>query len=390
MSDPRLKLCISAAAVLVGALLCTRFYLQSIEAFTMGNEAWTKRRIRMAVEQLPSIASSKDRLVLFVGASDLESSIDPIDLDGRLREKGLNVTSYNLAVRNITLVFDVWCDRLIEDFRRAGRVADAIVVKFSPTRATTRTTKSVRKESVLDMTGLFMSSTMLANELQRDPENGLRLFVYKSIYGGHSPSSGLANTQTLLYFSPPWRDVLPSWKARPPEVRDILFALWHNPKLHRGPAWDPETRGSFFWGSPESDAELAKVEDYLTDPGHFEEMIQWNRRTFDAVDLRFDRDVVIAFSRSLANLRRIAKRVILLHFPEDPRFYRPAATDKRVNALLQRMAVGAGATFINYTDDEMKKSEYLDPLHLGRAGRRNLNARLAEDLFALLQPNPPK
>src|SRR4051794_39386532 len=87
-------------AVLACALVLSRAFFHYLERETNNSNFWLKARLRGVVQALPEIARPGAAPVLVFGASDVESSFIPEVFDQELRERGIPVTSYNLAVRN--------------------------------------------------------------------------------------------------------------------------------------------------------------------------------------------------------------------------------------------------------------------------------------------------
>jgi hypothetical protein len=376
---PHLTILMGGFSTLVAACILALLFASWAETQDFKNTRWEKERVQGIVDALPSIARSPDPVVIFLGSSDIESSIQPLTFDSLLEPEVGPVRSYNLAVRDFSKPLPTLVDRIVEEWSESGKKIAVAVVKVTPSRLTARADENYRLTTTQEIEiGQLHSSSMFLRLFEKAPARAAHLFFESRLFAGHSPDEA---TSYLYDSLSTWLTNAVQRRVVPSRFRANLQDLWYNPRFKPSPAWDPVARGGFFFGAPASNYELARMFQTYELPYMRAKILAFHDECCDFTELRFSEALVVQYMAAARRLSLVADKVYLLYFPDRPSVRRAPDTKERLAVLLERLSVESGIELLDFSKTGgFQDADYFDVIHLNQAGISKLERLLATEL----------
>jgi hypothetical protein len=369
------KLLAIASAMVLLSLMIIRLEHNSIETIGEYDFVWLHKRYVQALEALPGILKSGNKVNIVIGASDVQVGFVPQAFDQRAHELGENVVSYNFGFEGISAnMVLILARRIAFEAQQSGVKPYLITLIFSPDRTTLRRTETrFGTRDVATITSVMYNRKMFFEDLLSDPETVLDAFFDKL---GGNPGSAYWITETTL------RRGLERFG-----LPEQFKTLWDSRESHGEPAWDAKQRGAFFFNVDRKPEIARAVEEVATDERLRKDYILFHRKCCGIVDLNFDQEQIQDFIEALALLKKNSENVVFTTMPYDPRFVRPAEATLRLNETLERIHREAETPYVRINENALAIDDYMDVIHFNVKGREKYSSLLATETFEKLR-NP--
>jgi len=354
-------------------------------------------RMELARAALPKIAREDVDVVIFFGSSMVQTDIAPRQFDKELKERGIDVKSFNFGFGGLNPIFQEYLSRRIqESFVENGKRIKLGVVEFNPFQATIvqRQRGDALEESFLPF---LVSNREMRNLLMEDPKRGIRLFVIRYLRGSVSAemiTSFLGRRLRPQRFSDRVED------AAIVETRRVLsvelpkrFAIDFPGREES--EWAYDWQGGYSLPEERSAESMELFRQYF-ETKHSAKMLEndlFGRiKTADIVDLHLDDELVSAFVRVVQNFQEISDRVEVTLLPRNADWIQyPPDARARLDAAIARIEREAGVRIRDYQDTGVVTPDLFDDTtHLASyTGRVVFTRFLAEQFAPLLEPQSP-
>jgi hypothetical protein len=371
--------------VLLRFAACTLCTLMAFALFAYGLEnecfffqRWMRMRASEAFAELDVILQRQDHVALFLGASDVESGIDPLAIEHALQAQGQDLKVYNFGLRSSSPADGLLAEHLKDIFQENHKQADVILLKLAPMLLTNRANINLRQGQVrADLAGTLYRWRDFRRDIWEEPLSGVRQLVEHYILGGMDLNS------VSYYLLIALNRVLPNiycpgiLQARDPETR-----LWRDPRFLSSPAWNADEHGNYFWNIHGPDAVFQEISDRLATESEKQIMIgRWDD-TYDVRRFNFSPVRVRELKASLAALGEISHRIIVYYIFEHPQVdYTPEA-EAHLTALLNELAQIPKVQILDLRTgpSRFNAEEYLEPAHFNLKGRQKLTELFTHEL----------
>jgi len=352
---------------------------------------WLEDRIMGFLDFFESREIEGPHSILFMGTSNTELDVDPNQVDSSLQAKGFQNRSYNIGLASFT---NHSLLRLAERLREINtrvnrRKFDAVVVDFSPLSSTQRFAERLQTHhdfALEDLECLLLTNTMLEQQFWRDPQSMLRNWYLKVVLECRPPSTVWQNVKTriwnrlkLVEFASFGEDPLYQRSAA------VQKHLWQDDEFHPHPNWNPEKRGSSFFGTPETTEHLNQLFSEFRAPDVAQALLRMRNARMDIYSFQFAPSALQDLVATLQVMKEQSQTVFLLCIPDSPILERSAEARQRLTDAIHLVSSNANVQVLDYTNRGLfQDGDYFDSFHLNLSGRAKLAAALAEDLAARL------
>ncbi|MGE0764165.1 MAG: hypothetical protein AB7N80_12865 [Bdellovibrionales bacterium] len=358
----------------MAVLFVVKILLQVLEPFNGTNNMWTKDRIRQSLRALDQCLRQPpgSGVVLFLGTSEIEVGFDPRIFDRTLNR---STETLNLAVRNVGNFMPLYLARVRQEFLKHSAKADVIFLHMPISRMTKRARNSASEgNKTHDLPTVYFDQTVAGNFEASAYELGF-FFFNKYFLGERSLSQ-----MTYLLRRP-----LRGWMAQQGAAATARIDLWNRADLHPQPAWEPKTRGHFYWNLENEGAMLQGVLQAIPPETALRSSIAFQKTCCDFVDLNIDWQYVEQVRTSLIRLKEVTRHLILIHLPEHPGFKRSEDSLINMALVLKRLRQDTG---VELWETQMYESygpeHFIDVVHFSPLGVRHFSEELAKSAIDLL------
>jgi|GEM_PF-3842512 len=373
------------AVAFVGA----RIYLKLVDTYSPANQHWTRTRLRKITEAIDKLPTEAPPVNVVFGASEVEVGINPVSIDEKLSQAGIEAKTYNFGIRNATgYHLELLTDRLAIAMNREKDKVDFGILIFTPLRNTKRFSKEVSEYgnfgSVSTYSSLIYTPQMLAQRWWPPRADVISSAVLKYGFGSMSPFSALDELDEFIRL---WTNYYFD-KAEVFNVALMKHALWMNPMFYQGQPWDPATRGRYFFGYPETSEKLTPFLKAYENPDVL--LLSNNIDVAYGGGLYFDFDPTLLgnFTQAIHNVSSVSRHTLLVYYPELLGYLSPHGA-RSIAMALQNLARSTNAVLLDYTAcNVFTKADYFDGTHLNLNGQEKLSKLLAEDMAELSLPRP--
>ena len=246
---------VAGAGVLLAAMVVVRGCTAAFEAYLPNPFGVVK--VKSAFAALPGVAAAPGPKAIFFGSSLVELGFAPEVFDARLRESGIELTSYNFGVGNLNPSLQlVFAKRMREEWESRGERVELMLIEFNPFQATEKRVQANARfrEAALSV---FSTSRTLWAEARADPDRAARMATIKYIRDGVAAQaittllgSGVAGIADALSDDEAEPVSEETQRARD-ERRDLALELYWKaleefPDAGPFGSWEPSTRGASF------------------------------------------------------------------------------------------------------------------------------------------------
>lgn len=347
------------------ALLLLRLILLSTESLVPGNNKWVKTRIHRQLEALGSAAAQQSPLILFLGASEVETSFDPLAYDSANRREGKYGLSFNMAVRNNGTFLPLYFERVAEELRRHRIRPKILFVHFPISRLTYKALAHYGEmQKSHDMPAVYFEAS-LWSRVPGTFDDKLIMLVNKWLFGERTPMQIPASLNRLA------RRLLLDTDERYLE----LTSLWNDSYSNAEESWNLNSRGRFYSNLDEQNPLIQKAKVFLHEPEGKEALIAIHENCCGIRSLDLDPVYAGQVIESLGHLAALADHTVIVDLAEFPGFLRSRDSQEKRQAFLQNAADAVQGSVWSIS---LPHTMYIDILHLSPVGSKRLAERLSE------------
>lgn len=346
-----------------------------LEIYQASPSWWTKLRIEQSLQFLSSPAAQQKPLILALGASEMQSGINPMEIDRRLREQNVDVLTLNLGTENVGSFLPLYIDRLKTELKRNGLKPRMIVVHLPPARLTER---SLQGEATTikysDIPTVLYDSQLLFTH-SADWEEKLIATFNKLLLRGHS----LLQVQTFFAR-------ISLIKDRKTAAQKAFFQLLGSGRYRRLPAWDPSLQGFFDFNREHYAEEIETLERRMRKPKGMLDVITKLDLCCDFMGLNISQVYLKKIVVELRALREQTEKMAIVTFPESPQVFREPEVDARADEIFKKVALNTNSEFwdLEEESDLSDRDNFLDPTHLSALGVDRMSQTLARRIVQAL------
>ena len=348
-------------------LVLLRLILSFTEPYLVGNNIWVKDRFHRSMAGLQAAPEGR-KLLVFAGASEMETGFDPVYFDNLNEAAGLPTWSFNVGIRNNGTFLPLYLGRIEAELKAKKLRPAAIVVQIPISRLTRRALEhfgETKKTHDL-VAAVFGPSAFAADFL--DTESKITLAVNKYIFGERS----------LLQF-PLLKDrVMPSIK--PNKQRDeftLIRATFTAAGILDLPGWRREDRGSFYPAGGDYRSVMLSSRRFIVDPENFRFLVRAENNCCDFHNLNLSPAYVADVQQAIVKLARHTDRLIIVTMPENPAYSRTETSAKVRKTTFDKMSAAAGGIHLDLSGT-VPAPMFLDLQHITLSGVRTFAEQLAE------------
>jgi hypothetical protein len=354
-------------------VLILRLLLFVTEPYLFGNNIWVKDRVHRSIAGLR--AAPKGRMLLvFVGASEMETGFDPVYFDELNEAAGIPTWSLNLGIRNNGTFLPLYFGRIEAELVAKGLRPSAIIVQIPISRLTQKALAhfgETRKTHDLVAT-VFDHRAFMANYL--DTETKLTLAVNKYFLGERS-------LMQLPLLVDGW---MPSLTNNKP--RDEFLAArgtFTEAGILDLPGWRVEDRGSFYRTGGDYRSVMMAARRFITNPENFRFLVRAEIHCCDFRNLNLSKPYVLKVQQALVRLAQHTDRLIIVTMPENPVYSRAESNAKIRQTTFDEMAAASGGVHLDLSGT-VQAPMFVDLQHLTLGGVRTFAEQLATRMRPLL------
>jgi hypothetical protein len=351
---------------IVLGLLILRLSLAATEPYLLGNNIWVKDRVHRSMAGIRAAPDGR-KLLIFAGASEVETGFDPVYFDDLNMAAGMPTWSFNVGIRNNGTFLPLYFGRLEAELLAKKLRPAAIVVQIPISRLTERAIEhfgETRKTHDL-VAAVFDHNAFAADYL--DIETKITLAVNKYILGERS----------LLQIPLLVGDLVPEIKINKQQVEfNSVRAAFVEAGLLGLPAWRPEDRGSFYPIGGNYRSVMMTARRFIVDPENFRLLVGTENRCCDFRGLKLSEPYVSKVQQALVRLARLTDRLIIVTMPENPAYRRTVESAKIRKAAFDQMAAASGGLHLDLTGT-VEAPMFFDLQHFTIAGVRSFAEQLS-------------
>ena len=388
----------AGAGILLGGLLFTRCNLELVDVIQI-----ERARVRQAVAALPEVAARPDPTLIFFGSSLVWNGFSSRVFDGRLREQGVELSSFNFGFGGMNPSSQrLLAQRMAHEYRVRGRRLALTLVEFTPFQATVARGENdalafEQHEIVLtrpvDMARLGLDSPELAvryltaHYLRKSISSGTVTGVWSFIIRGVGAS--LDAEPEAIASDPDEGDGEQPARTGGSEREigglDLLFEILRE---NRGlpPFWGFDFRGDLILGSPALQAKIASTR-VPTDES-LQADVERRIRCCDLLELHFDERLVADFIALVHELAAVSDQIQVVVLPVNHAWVkRSSASQERLRVVLERIGAETGVTIADFSSmPGIETQHFIDSTHLWfTLGAEVFSTRLADHYAPLLR-----
>lgn len=349
----------------VAVLILLRVLLVLTEPLVPGGNRWVKERIRGQLGSIAELSGRTENVVLFLGASEIEVSFDPLAYDHFNRLNGKSTYSLNFAVRNNGTFLPLYFERIADELEQHRVRPKIIFVHFPISRLTTKALNHYGEVfRTHDMPAVYFEPS-LWSRVPGNTEDKIKLLVNKWLFGERS----LLQIPVMLRRT--FRALLPEQDPGLGELFDVM----NNSYSHRAEAWNLRTRGRFYQRDDFHSGRTPPGQNFVREGENLRMLVRKQDQCCDFVNLDLDPDYTDQIRQSLRRLSKLADHIVIVNFKELPAYPRSAESAKRRDDFLLSAAEAAGGELLPL---EIHPNMYLDLLHLSPVGTRPFANQLSQ------------
>ena len=349
----------------LAVLLMLRGLLFITEPLFPSNNRWAKERVRGQLASLAQLARVTEDVVLFLGASEIEISFDPLAYDRFNLLDGKTTYSLNLAIRNNGTFLPLYFERIAEELERNHFKPKIIFVHFPVSRLTSKALShfgELMKNH--DLPAVYFEPS-LWSRVPASHEDKVWLLINKWIFGERSLLQIPAMLDRFMY------ELKPNRGRSLTEVYVALNDSESNPKE----AWNSASRGRFYSEQDQESPLIKSASRFKREPDNLRKRIRSHQFCCDFHDLNIDSEYANQVFKSLRRLRSLSDRIVIVDFREIPVYQRSNESAQNIDDFLRAAATAVDGEIIRI---DLAPRMYLDLLHLSPAGTLPFARKLSE------------
>ncbi|MGZ3693554.1 MAG: hypothetical protein ACXVBE_00340 [Bdellovibrionota bacterium] len=315
--------------------------------------------VREQFENLPP----ENAAVTFFGPSDIALNISPRQIEHEV--PGLSVYNFGVIMAGPDTIRALVAEMTNSLLRRQKKV-DLAVVRFLPMMYTRRYREVVSTTHFPQFTYRLSFSRLLRDAAWSDLSYLAHVLYLRIVAGGVAQGH---------------------WQ--------MLGLLWLRPDLNHSyysNIWKPETVApdNVFWaetsrGEIDLYAESRDLEAFISSHRReiYEAGLASHQFLFEPLQLDFDEKFFRDFDLAIDDLKKVAGKVVVFYLPD---FYAPGtvslnpAAQHRLAEKIYRLKKDPRIIYWDYSSFPMTKENFFDIAHMTKAGKKELNRRLAISL----------
>jgi hypothetical protein len=349
----------------LAVLVMLRLLLALTEPLVPGNNRWVKERIRGQLGSIAELAGTTENVVLFLGASEVEVSFDPLIYDKFNRQAGKSTYSFNMGIRNNGTFLPLYFERIADELERHRVRPKIIFVHFPVSRLTTK---------ALDHFGEFLKThdlpavyfePSLWSSVPGDTEDKIGMLGNKWLWGERSLMQIPVMMRRIS------RALLPKNDPGLGELMDVMNDSYST----RSEAWSLRTRGRFYRRDNVETKMVQSAYSFIREGENLKVLVRKQEGCCGFVDLRLDPDYTKRILQSMRRLSTLAEHIVIVNFKEIPAYPRSEDSAARRDEFLLSAAEAAGGKVLPI---EIHSTMYLDLLHLSPIGTRPFANQLSQ------------
>lgn len=354
-------------------VLILRLVLFGTEPYLLGNNIWVKDRVHRSMAGLRAAPEGR-KLLVFAGASEMETGFDPLYFDELNEAAGMPTWSLNLGIRNNGTFLPLYFGRIEAELVAKSLRPSAIVVQIPISRLTEKALAhfgETKKTHDL-VAAVFDHRAFFANYL--DTETKLTLAVNKYILGERS-------LMQLPLLVDGWMPSMTSNKQR----EEFLAArgAFAEAGILDLPGWRFEDRGSFYRADGDYRSVMMAARRFITQPENFRFLVRAEIHCCDFRNLKLSKPYVLKVQQALVSLARHTDRLIIVTMPENPVTSRAESSVRIRQATFNEMAAASGGVHLDLSAT-VEAQMFVDLQHFTLGGVRTFAEQLATRIRPLL------
>jgi hypothetical protein len=319
---------------------------------------------------IPTIAARPSSMGAVFGTSTAVYGFLPDVFDSELKERGISIESYNLAVPlAVPSIQRVYVDRFVESMQREGRKAEVSIIAFPPYQVTTANLHSrpERTEAIVRNYAMVLDTQDWVRLARSQPDLVVRL-------GFAGTLNPFPRVPSMLY-----TELLPrpAWwptPSRPPSRTEADRELVLD---HGTGSWSLETRGrpNFDRLGQEAWNRLQPTEEqYPKDEAQF-------IADEDPIELHMVGAELREFIECVNELKAVSRRVVITLPPMRPSLRPSPSGLVRLESALDRIGRETHVPIVNmYLSEEFSTADFRDTHHMVGDGPRKWTTGLAKSV----------
>lgn len=370
----------------VVAIAAVRTSSAVVESYSTQSTPWIKSRMSGIFNYFSSDKKDEGYQLLFLGASDIQSGINPIGIDQNLQNQGFKTVSYNLGISNFDgKLLHLLSRRLNEIVQINKRPIDAIFVKFTPLRATYMYLAKVQDHYYRhfeDIESIIYSNKMLAEDFFKRPEEAAEVWYVKNILGETSPIAYASYFHEIIWQAIP----VINTSASNIKTSNLTRQTWGSGVFNKPPGWNVEKRGFHYFGYPETEKLINELFADYQDPAVIRTFLKTHNYSGDLYNFYISPAAIRSYIQAIIELQKITPHVVLFYFPESSTIPHAPGANARIAKALAEIHNATGVQFMDLTNNSgLNPDDYFDQLHLNLQGQNKLAKKLAEEIPAILK-----
>lgn len=341
----------------IAAVLILRLILWATEPVSFGNNIWVKDRARRSLEGLAPAPAGK-KLVIFLGASEVEADFNPLVFDAENEKAGVPTWSLNLGLRNTGTFLPLYLDRITHELKAKALRPDIILLHIPVSRLTKQALAFYGEtKKTHDVPSVYFGRAGWASpDLSWDTKATLAFDKY--LLGERSP------LQLHIFLSA----LLPNIGApKAKEDFNQIRRLFLESGILSLPAWTPERRGQFYGELSDASPVFTAARRFITQPENFRWLVRTEIGCCDFRDLELDPEYVAQVRAAIGRLAPLAGKLVIVTIPENSAFVRDDRSAAVRDDLFSELANSAGGTYLNLSGS-VPPQYYIDLQHFTPTG----------------------
>ncbi|TQV82920.1 hypothetical protein [Aliikangiella coralliicola] len=367
-----LKIWLVALLGMAAAMLLVRLF-----TFAMGVKGENfLSRVFEAVHALPVMTEEKVDHVMVFGSSMVHAGFSPRQFDREMKEKGIDIKSYNFGFGGLNPYFQDYLSRRIkENYQKNNKRVKLAILEFNPFQTTKNRFNGAK--AIMDAyVGMLASEEELKEVALSDPTRGAL------IYNIHYIRDNISAEMITFYFG---RGLFSQERPKPEAEKDSQEIIDRRRELgdelstrfkqdypdYKDEDWSLSWQGGGTIPEERSAETIAVFKEYyetLRTPYRMESDKLWRERSADITHLHFEEELVKAFIRIVKNFQQFSDQVEVILLPKNSKWIvnTPEALERQ-NRVLRRIEMETGIKIKDFQNiPSITPEMFSDTTHLAR------------------------
>ncbi|PWK53959.1 hypothetical protein [Pleionea mediterranea] len=332
-------------------------------------------RVVGSLKYLPKITQQQDDQVMVFGSSMVEAGFSPRQFDREMKQRGIDVTSYNFGSGGLNPLFQDYYSRRIRDIYQANnKRLKLAIIEFNPFQTTKRRYQGA-VASIDGYLGMLASDEELWQLAKEDPTRGAL------IYNIHYFRDDISAEMITYFFGRGLQAERPKPDADPDTEEQVALRRKLGDQLSEqfekdypdyvDEDWSYNWQGGGTIPAERSEETLKVFEQYyesLRTPYRMASDKLWREISADITELRFQEELVESFIKIVKNFKQFSDQVEVIMLPKNSRWIKNSSEAlARQQAVIERIEKATGIKIIDYQNtDRITPEMFIDTTHLTR------------------------